>query len=257
LPETEGSAMILRRIADAIRTQNWFTVIIEILIVVIGIFLGLQVDGWNEARKDKVDSLEFLQRIHEEILVIEHSSARVRLRRLNLIGPLEETAKVLFADGTSLQLGDKHCTALATSHYYHISVPEMPSLEELMSVGRVSIIDDVGLRTALISMRQSASALQWNIENVAPIVHDLPIAHPALITSRPYFDEQLGEMQARYICDFQAMLGERSFLNKVSENIDGYDVYLRDGLIPWNEQLSKAHNLIDVYMKIEHNEVQK
>jgi hypothetical protein len=36
--------MILRKLAESIRQQNWFTVLVEILIVVIGIFVGLQVD---------------------------------------------------------------------------------------------------------------------------------------------------------------------------------------------------------------------
>ena len=39
--------MILRKMADAIRGQNWFTVVLEILIVVIGIFIALQVDDWK------------------------------------------------------------------------------------------------------------------------------------------------------------------------------------------------------------------
>lgn len=46
--------MILRRLADAIRTQNWFTVVLEVAIVVVGIFIGLQVDDWNQRRVDKV-----------------------------------------------------------------------------------------------------------------------------------------------------------------------------------------------------------
>jgi len=39
--------MILHRLAEGVRAQNWFTVIVEVLIVVVGIFLGLQVDDWN------------------------------------------------------------------------------------------------------------------------------------------------------------------------------------------------------------------
>jgi len=35
------------------REQNWFTVVLEILSVVIGIFIGLQVDDWNERRKEQ------------------------------------------------------------------------------------------------------------------------------------------------------------------------------------------------------------
>ena len=33
--------MILRRLADAIREQNWLTVVLEVLIVVVGILIGL------------------------------------------------------------------------------------------------------------------------------------------------------------------------------------------------------------------------
>jgi len=59
--------MIIRRMAEAIREQNWFTVIIEILIVVIGIFLGLQVTEWNEVRKDHVNYEQALERLKDEV----------------------------------------------------------------------------------------------------------------------------------------------------------------------------------------------
>lgn len=42
--------MILRRLTTALRKQDWFTVVIETLIVVFGVFIGLQVNKWNEAR---------------------------------------------------------------------------------------------------------------------------------------------------------------------------------------------------------------
>ena len=44
--------MILRRIAEAFRRQDWFTVFVETMIVVVGVFVGLQVDNWNAARVD-------------------------------------------------------------------------------------------------------------------------------------------------------------------------------------------------------------
>ena len=44
--------MILRRLSDAFRKQDWFTVAVEILIVLLGVFLGLQVNNWNEARAE-------------------------------------------------------------------------------------------------------------------------------------------------------------------------------------------------------------
>ncbi len=42
--------MILRRITEHVKTQNWFAVGIDFLIVVIGVFIGIQVSNWNENR---------------------------------------------------------------------------------------------------------------------------------------------------------------------------------------------------------------
>lgn len=42
--------MILRRLAKSIRQQDWFTVTLEVVIVVLGVFIGIQVSNWNDAR---------------------------------------------------------------------------------------------------------------------------------------------------------------------------------------------------------------
>lgn len=60
--------MILRKLAKAIREQNWFTVVLEILIVVIGIFLGLQADDWNQAWKDRELEIRYLERLQADLL---------------------------------------------------------------------------------------------------------------------------------------------------------------------------------------------
>ncbi len=43
--------MILRKLASAIRRQDWFTVLLEVVIVVLGVFIGIQVSNWNNARE--------------------------------------------------------------------------------------------------------------------------------------------------------------------------------------------------------------
>lgn len=42
--------MILRRIVESLRSQNWRVAFLELLIVIVGVFVGLQVDAWNNAR---------------------------------------------------------------------------------------------------------------------------------------------------------------------------------------------------------------
>ena len=55
--------MILRRIAEAFRRQDWFTVCIEVLIVVFGVFIGLQVDDWNNHRNERQMERQYLERL--------------------------------------------------------------------------------------------------------------------------------------------------------------------------------------------------
>lgn len=45
--------MILRRLIEHVRTQNWFAVALDFLIVVLGVFIGLQVQEWSGRRDDR------------------------------------------------------------------------------------------------------------------------------------------------------------------------------------------------------------
>ncbi len=59
--------MILRRLTTALRKQDWFTVVVETLIVVFGVFIGLQVNNWNAARADQKLGAEYTVRIISDL----------------------------------------------------------------------------------------------------------------------------------------------------------------------------------------------
>ena len=41
--------MLLRRITQHIKNQNWFAVFIDFVIVVAEVFIGIQIVNWNES----------------------------------------------------------------------------------------------------------------------------------------------------------------------------------------------------------------
>ena len=55
--------MILQRLATSIRKQDWFTVLIETLIVVLGVFLGIQLGNWNQSRAEASLERDFLENV--------------------------------------------------------------------------------------------------------------------------------------------------------------------------------------------------
>ena len=59
--------MIIKRIAEGIKAQDWFVVVLEVMIVVVGIFLGLQVDDWNKERTFHQTETELLTELKREL----------------------------------------------------------------------------------------------------------------------------------------------------------------------------------------------
>ena len=142
--------MILQRLSEAFRNQDWFVAVIEILIVVVGIFLGLQVDDWNQQRQDRADERVFLNRLHNDILLSEELSSRVKERRLFRLQSILTANDVLFGRSNRDQLSDEECIALGSSTYFNMNVSSLTSLEELVGTGRLGIISEPGLRSSLV-----------------------------------------------------------------------------------------------------------
>lgn len=245
--------MILRRMADAIRDQNWFTVTIEILVVVVGIFIGLQVDDWNDWRKDRLDEHFYLQRLHDDVELALSLSDRVRDRRLGTIQHLVSAADVVFERSSRNSLTDEECEAIGVARFFNIVISDLPAVTELVSAGRLDIIQDADLRLAIVSLQQRAEALQELIPINTIVRVDLPMTFPELIRAEGYFDEGLNEIQQHYDCDLEGMRSNQLFKNGLSLALDGYDAYLRDGLVLWVEQIQNVHNMLDERLAITHS----
>ena len=72
--------MILNRLSRAIAKQNWGTVVLEILVVVVGIFLGLRVDDWNESRKNRQLESVYLDKLYADVSTMRQELDRNRAR---------------------------------------------------------------------------------------------------------------------------------------------------------------------------------
>ena len=59
--------MILRSVTKHVKDQNWFAVFLDLLIVVIGVFIGIQVSNWNEQIAGQKQAQVLLKRIHHDL----------------------------------------------------------------------------------------------------------------------------------------------------------------------------------------------
>ncbi|MBS0431538.1 MAG: hypothetical protein JSS21_03910 [Proteobacteria bacterium] len=59
--------MILRRITANFRRQDWTAVAVELIVVVLGVFIGLQASNWNQARADAQLGRDYAKRLRHDL----------------------------------------------------------------------------------------------------------------------------------------------------------------------------------------------
>lgn len=152
--------MILRRIATAFRKQDWFTVLIETLIVVFGVFIGLQVNNWNEARSaDRIEA-ELRAALEQDFVELE-TQLSDRIKSLNTLAEgVSELLDIVRADVPPADSEAVIALLNATSN-----IPRLPSppatYVEANSAGRLSTLSDPELRRALSRYGQQVELYQF------------------------------------------------------------------------------------------------
>ncbi len=152
--------MILRRIATAFCKQDWFTVLIETLIVVFGVFIGLQVNNWNEARSaDRIEA-ELRAALKQDFVELE-AQLSDRLQSLNTLA--EDVSELLDIVRTDVPPTDS--AAVIALLNAASNIPRLPSppaaYVEANSAGRLSTLSDPELRRALSRYGQAVELYQF------------------------------------------------------------------------------------------------
>ena len=245
--------MLIRNILKKLKNPDWPTVVLEFVLIVLGIFLALQADNWNENRKNKNDAQLFITRLHQDILLAEKLTMRLRERRLELLQSLISVADTLYGRSDRNEISDKECFAIGASAFFNINISELPALAELMTTGRMAIISQDELRAALVGLQQIKQTLELLLKTHLESARELPIIYPDLVKTQSYVQKDTNEVRLRFDCDLRKMRLNQGFLNDLAWNVDTYDVYFRDGLGPWFNQFDEAHQQVDQALGIKHH----
>jgi hypothetical protein len=143
------AAMIIRRIADAFRQQDWRSVAMETLIVLLGVFLGLQADNWNSAREDHARARGYLERIRNDL----ESDRASYTDRIRFWGTVADFGKIGLAYAETGDAGDRSQWELLLAYFHASQVAELlvvhTTYDELKSAGELGLIYDLPFRSRL------------------------------------------------------------------------------------------------------------
>lgn len=138
--------MLLRSVTKHVSDQNWFAVAIDLVIVVVGVFIGIQVSNWNDDRVAAQDSREFTERLREDLkeeawlfeYVIEYYD-----------DVLDNAVKTDDALEGRISLSDPELLVAAyRATQFTLIIRRRSTYNELVSTGRMELIKDEKLRDA-------------------------------------------------------------------------------------------------------------
>lgn len=141
--------MLLRRFMKHLASEDWVAVGLDVIVVVIGIFLGMQVNEWNNNRHLRGIETELLRSLEVDI----HASKQHLAERLVRIGKQRAGLELILSRASSGFDGVGDIDAAEAIHNGLNSAAILPvqlrTYEDLKGSNEISILKNMQLRHAL------------------------------------------------------------------------------------------------------------
>lgn len=183
--------MILRRISESLRRQDWLMVAIEFVLVVVGVLLGFQINNWGNERtaeKARAEATErLLDEAEQDVAYLRATVKEQGQRSANMNFALQriEAGQLAPADY------DRFAMGLFGLEGTVPIAPPSSVYQDIVSSGTLAQIGDAELRAKVGQYHASLAfedRVQSQIQNSMPLV----IKYPA-ITLRYHAKGNLGQ----------------------------------------------------------------
>lgn len=248
--------MLLRRVMQHVRDQNWTAVAIDFVIVVIGVFVGLQVQDWNSGRKERLEEAALIERLHVETnaLIEVHSQELSFLTtRADLLAGANP---VLFSHVPVRTLTEDECSEILASHVLRRPADELPILDQMIATGRFDLLRSPGIQGALrdyIVFRERGRAYYREAVNELFRLHSRYPELLAIKITPTASSQERGQNRLsgdgyrwQHLCNVEPMRGNTAFLNEYADNLarinslTGFVVRRQDKLIALERLLAES-----------------
>lgn len=189
--------MMLRRVRSHVSHHNWFAAAIDLLIVMIGVFLGTQASNWNQVRLDRDRGRENRSMLIDDL---EANRQNLDLRRNYYEWVRDEALQTLAAlDRPSRALGQQF---LIDSYQASQILPwslKRNTYDQLIASGALADVGDAALRDQITNYYATTDSTAANLAGATAY-------REVLRRAMPY----AGQLQIRTTC-----------AEKISENSKG------------------------------------
>jgi len=140
--------VLLRRVIEHVKSQNWLAVGLDFVIVVVGVFIGIQVSNWNDFRRDRADERLVLEELRQS-LAADVSKLSAVIERLNsAVSEMSELRAHMVAGKPYDRALDQQFGIL----YGAVDLTLNTGPYEQLQAGRLSLIQNNELRSQIVGV---------------------------------------------------------------------------------------------------------
>jgi hypothetical protein len=206
--------MILRRLTDAFRKQDWFTVLVEIMIVVLGVFLGLQVNNWNAARQNRVEEARLVTQLLSDAENAVLSKQRFLAQTGERMDMLADALEIIQYGGLETTLSDEQCTVVWQSNIIIWPSSDIVTLDEILSTEGLGSLSNQDLRIALLEYQSGRREIAGNVNFLRAEFQNVVDHFPEAFTASIQPSDQSSQVQ----CNLPEIRGSAAVQNALVGN---------------------------------------
>jgi len=206
--------VLLRSITKHVKDQNWFAVGLDFFIVVFGVFVGLQVQNWNELRNTKSEETRLMSQL---AVNVDDAIAGKKEWILSIDKRADELATAIdFIQNASEQtaLSEEQCYALWYSHIIIWQPSKLMTFEEILLTGGLGTLSNPQLRETLMAFQSEQELILSFVGRVEQDFVNVVDQYPDVFTR----ELNLAEDTNIVICDLDAIRANRRFQNNLLSN---------------------------------------
>lgn len=147
--------MILRRVIQHVKKQEWTAIGIDFLIVVLGVFVGIQVSNWNAERETNKKASVFTERLKADLREEAWGYDYLILYNKDILANAERVLAVM--DGEAAMTDEQFVISAYRASQYKYNVRERATYDEMLSTGSIGLISDPTLRKTAVEVYTSTT----------------------------------------------------------------------------------------------------
>ncbi len=145
--------MILRRVIQHVKKQEWTAIAIDFMIVVLGVFVGIQVSNWNAERETSRKSAVFTERLKADLREEAWGYDFLISYNRDVLANAERVLSVMAGEA---EMSDEQFVISAyRASQYKYNVRKRSTYDEMISTGSIDLISDQTLRETAVEIYTS------------------------------------------------------------------------------------------------------